>query len=145
MPRGGRRAGAPGQAYPNRKDLSVNKGPTAMGNYASGLPYGQGQATMDAQRAMPVSSPAPPQAAPGPDPLQTLLGGGGPAPGSLGEFGRTTDRPDEPITHGLPSGPGAGPEIIRGGQNNSAKVLMQQLASSPYASDDVHDLLNLLT
>jgi hypothetical protein len=73
------------------------------------------------------------------------MGGAGPAPGALGAFNRPTERPNEPITHGLPTGPGAGPEIMQPSPNNSAKMLLQQLANSPFASDDIKDLLNLLS
>jgi len=154
MPRGGRRSGTPGKAYPNRTDLSVNKGPVPNVPYGmgGGMGYGESKALSDAQAAVPVASPAAPGAsappmAPegpaGPPSLAALLGGPGPAPGELGGFGRPTDRPDTPITHGLPSGPGAGPEVLRT-QNTSARTLLQQLAASPYASDDIRDLLNLM-
>ena len=145
MPRGGRRSGAPGKAYGNRSDLSVNKGPVPNMPYpmSGSQGYGEQKAMMDSQAAVPVSSPQAPGPTQGPPGLAGLLGQGPTPPGSLGEFGRPTERPDTPITHGLPTGPGAGPEIL-GGQANSAKMLVQQLANSPYASDDLRDLLNLM-
>lgn len=38
--------------------------------------------------------------------------GAGPLPGSLGPLHAPTDRPGEPVTHGLPSGPGGGPQVL---------------------------------
>lgn len=38
----------------------------------------------------------------------------GPLPGELGDFLRATDRPNEPLTSGLASGPGPGPEALAG-------------------------------
>ena len=35
-----------------------------------------------------------------------------PGPGELGDPLRPTERPNEPITTGLPFGPGAGPEVL---------------------------------
>lgn len=37
---------------------------------------------------------------------------GGGAPVELGAFNRPTDRPGEPLTTGIASGPGAGPEAL---------------------------------
>lgn len=34
-------------------------------------------------------------------------------PGELGPLHAPTNRPGEPITHGLPTGPGAGPGILQ--------------------------------
>lgn len=92
MARGGRRAGAPGQSYSNRTDLNVVRAPTAPPNMAP-----------------PQSGPLPAQ------PTQTAAAPAGPPipqPGTLGSL-LPTQRPGEPITHGLPSGPGGGPEVLQ--------------------------------
>jgi hypothetical protein len=143
VPRGGRRAGAPGKAYPNRTDLSVNKGPVPNQPYpmSGSQGYGEQKAMMDSQRAMPVSSPA----APGPaGPPGMPVGQPGPAPGSWGAFNRPTERPNEPITHGLPNGPGGGPEVMTSPAVRPAMTLLQQMAAQPYASDELRTLLNIL-
>lgn len=89
--RGGRRRGAPGVAYPQRSDLQ--QGPRAQPiRVASGQPYGQRKAQEDAQRAIPLPDFTP--------------------AGAHGSPYRPTDRPDEPVTAGLPMGPGPGPEIL---------------------------------
>jgi hypothetical protein len=81
--RGGPRQGTPGQAYPNRSDL----------NGPGGLPYGQNQQLQQSAQTMAQAG----QATASPPPLP---------------FNRPTERPDEPVTHGLPSGPGGGPEVL---------------------------------
>lgn len=91
MARGGRRAGAPGRSYSNRSDLNVNRAPTGG---LSVPPTGAGVSS--AQPTQPFGAPTP---AP-------------PAPGSLGTFA-PSKYPNQPITHGLPSGPGAGPEALQ--------------------------------
>lgn len=89
MARGGRRQGASGASYSNRTDLNVNRAPTG------GL------------------TPVPPQAGPvAAQPTPTAAAPTGPQPGTLGTF-LPSQRPGEPITHGLPSGPGGGPEVMQ--------------------------------
>ena len=140
MPRGGRRSGKPGQAYPNRTDL--NKGPQPVGNFAGPqVPYGTGAELSRSQQAMPVAPPPAPGPAQGP--------GGpamppGPAPGSLGQFDGPTQRPNEPLTHGLPIGPGGGPEVMSNPASRPAMTLLQQLANQPYVSDEIRSLLSQL-
>lgn len=55
--------------------------------------------------AVPVAPPPPPPSVVSPPPP-----GGGGLP--LAPFDRPTDRPNEPLTHGLSTGQGAGPEIL---------------------------------
>lgn len=109
MPRGGERLGTPGTSYTNRSDLQAQPIRTATGQS-----YGAAKAQADAQRAMPLaqvptaSPPGGAQQGSGTDPAALH-----PAFGSL--YG-DTQRPDEPVTAGLPSGPGEGPSF--GGLND---------------------------
>lgn len=100
MPRGGRRQGQPGKNYPNRTDLAANRQPIQA---ASGQEYGQRKAQEDAQRAIPLPA-AQTQAQVQAEPY--------PLPGSFGAFDRPTEYPDEPVTAGISSGPGPGPEAL---------------------------------
>lgn len=116
MARGGKRQGQPGQAYGNRTDLNPPK-PAATA--FTGQPYGQGVQQAQAQQALPVGGtpvPPPQPGGAGPMPQSTPVGQmpqpTGPAPGSAGDFTRPTERPGEPVTHGLPTGPGGGPEVL---------------------------------
>lgn len=80
MPRGGKRQGTPGKAYPNRVDM--------------GIDYDMQSAATPAAGGM--RAPARPTVYPEDSPM--LLD--------------PTKRPDEPISAGLPSGPGPGPEAL---------------------------------
>lgn len=84
MPRGGKRQGTPGKAYANRTDMGQNYNPNSDATPAAGgIRAPREQAPM-----LPVY----------PEDTPMLLD--------------PTARPDEPITAGLPVGPGPGPEIM---------------------------------
>lgn len=74
--------------------------------YVSGLPYGEGQDFYDIQTSAPMG--APPAAS---KPRQSKPGATG-APSGLTPFGAPTERPDQPLTAGIDSGPGPGSEIL---------------------------------
>lgn len=103
MPRGGRRAGTPGRAYPQRTDmqqpakLPVKVGPSAV--------YGQGEQLRKAQEAVPMGGN--PTQAPPPQPAKPML-----MPGDLPPLTAPTDRPGEPLTAGMDSGPGQGSDVL---------------------------------
>jgi hypothetical protein len=74
-------------------------------------PYGEAKQQMDAQRLSPMGAADPlPNAA-------TVPAGGDAPPPTMPTFSGVpltdpSQRPDEPITHGVDIGPGAGPEIL---------------------------------
>lgn len=86
MPRGGSRQGTPGKGYSNRTDLQM-KPDMAQNSAATG-----GDAATGGPR------PAPPMSVPDDTP----------------NMSDPTNRPNEPVTAGLPSGPGPGPEALTG-------------------------------
>src|SRR5690242_6908610 len=88
-------------------------------NGPGGLPYGQNQQLQQSAQAMAQAGQV---AAP-------------PLP-----FNRPTERPDEPVTHGLPSGPGGGPEVLApaGGQDTILNTLRGALLR--YPSQDLAQL-----
>lgn len=113
-------AGLPGAPSANRTDLAVAT-PTR-------LPYGEAGALQAAQHQVPIAAAAPPPAAgvpPGPPPgvpggsnappdgLAAMLAAAQamPPPSGPGLSG-PTQRPNEPVTAGLASGPGPGPEAL---------------------------------
>lgn len=98
---GGTRVGTPGTPYPNRQDLT--QAPTAAPNQT----YGQAGQQMAAQRAVPLPA-APP--VPGPQPGAPGAAGPFPTPADTPNLTDPTNRPDEPLTHGMPFGPGPGPD-----------------------------------
>lgn len=157
MPRG--RAPSPNS---NRTDLNVPAPITTAPNQ----PYGQAAQQQVAQRAipmagaptMPANAPpagpggpqsSPPAAgAPGPDQLQAMtIAHNGPGDSLL--LDRPTERPNEPVTHGLPSGPGGGPETLTGVgaaaregavDQSTLKNLLTNMAAMPGATQAVQDL-----
>jgi len=83
MPRGGKREGTPGKAYANRTDLGTNY------DNAGSAAGGGIQAPADSA------------------PLQMPV-----YPDQIPSLSTPTQRPNEPISDGLMSGPGRGPEAL---------------------------------
>ena len=98
---GGARQGKPGQSYSNRSDLRAQKV-----QVATGQEYGKATEQRRAQQAVPMAgTPPPPSPAGG-----AQIPYAGPMAGEQGPLLRPTERPDEPVTAGVPFGPGpAGP------------------------------------
>lgn len=92
-PRGGPRQGVQGRQYEQRSDLRGNAQPVRV---APGQEYGKGAAQQRAQQVIPLPT-QPPQQRVTADEVPNLF-----AP---------TQRPNEPITAGLPFGPGPGPRM----------------------------------
>lgn len=129
-PRGGRRQLAQGATSGNRTDLNEHQAPMA----ATGQGYGVKGAQLEAQRQIPLPN-TPQQMAPQqPQMAQAPVG---PAPGSL-PFDHPTNRPNEPITAGMPFGPGGGPEML--GQAPSVAQQLSAMASMPNASSTLQDI-----
>ena len=76
--------------------------------------------------------------------------GNAPQPGSHGPIDRPTERPNEPVTHGLPVGPGGGPEALTGigamaregtlDQAGTLSNLLTNMAASPDATSAIRYL-----
>ena len=90
---------------PNRTDLTGDSRSQEPITVAPGQPYGEATAQRNAQREVPIgSTPMPtPNVAPTASPAQPQ-----PGPGEL-PFLEPTQRPNEPVTAGMASGPGPGP------------------------------------
>lgn len=103
---------------------------------AKGQAYGEAGKQLAAQSAVPMGA-SPMEAAPPP-----------PMPGQAGGFDRMTERPDEPLTTGMPFGAGAGPEALAapGGAAGSKDDLVQQLrlAVARYPNPNLIQLLLML-
>lgn len=136
--RGGKRTGTPGTAYSNRSDL------TQAATAAPGQEYGQAAAQLRAQQSLPLPKqgmPAASAAAP-PAPASPATPGG-PPPGSLGPLDAPTARPNEPITTGLSSGPGPGPEALGPGAptDPNPTVAMLKGILARYPNPDLQALI----
>jgi hypothetical protein len=135
-PRANKSAGTPlaGQRIPARE--------------APGQTYGERQQQQQDQRTIPMATP--PNAAPTPAPGAALSAPAPaprpptPGPGELPWTDAPTNRPDEPVTQGLPFGPGAGPEVMKG--PTAAPLISDQLAAmaaDPNANSAVTELANV--
>jgi hypothetical protein len=121
------------EKYPNRTDLR-NPAQKVAKMAAKGQAYGGKQ--LAAQSTVPMGA-SPMEAAPPP-----------PMPGQAGGFDRMTERPNEPITTGMPFGAGAGQEALAapGGAAGSKDDLIMQLrlATARYPNPNLIQLLLML-
>lgn len=106
MARGGKRQPDPAKAgqYANRSDMRT----TQPVQTTSGGVYGSVAEQEAQQAAQPLQNASGATAAMGAQEPSVY-------PGDLGAFDRPTDRPDEPVTQGIPIGAGAGPEALQPG------------------------------
>lgn len=131
--RGGPRQGQLGRAYPNRTDLTSAPAP--------GQPYGAVKAQADSMKVVPMANrpagaaPAPPPAA---APARTI------SPDETPTFGMPTSRPDEPLTAGLPFGPGRGPQGPAPNPANDDVSDRLRAIYDRYPTDELADLLDEL-
>jgi len=137
---------------PNRADLTR---PNAQ--QAPKQPYGEAAQQRAAQQALPMATPPAPASSPGAAPSPA----GGPSlppagpptplaiPGANGSISRPTERPNEPVTHGLPMGPGGGPEVLDGiggaarqgaVEQGTLQHLLMGMAQNPDATTAIKDL-----
>ena len=118
MPRakqGGARQGTPGKGYANRTDLSVNRDMSKNTAATGGMPAPSHGETM--------RPPEPPAKYASDSPNLT----------------DPTNRPGEPITAGLPSGPGPGPEALAGYDPRIAETQMMKQKWMPYLRNISND------
>ena len=152
MPRakkqGGPREGVPGEIYPNRSDLRDRLPVTTV----PGQQYGRAAEQRAAQQRIPMGTPplgvqSPPVAGGG----QAVQAGGQPggapppsgmAPGEL-KFLHPSERPNEPIQHGLPLGPGAGPEALLPAPvtaQSNLRDVFEAVANAPFAPPELKNI-----
>jgi len=107
---------------------------------ARGQTYGKRKEQMEAQRAVPMSR----------QPTELVQQPQAPRvrPGELGAFNRPTERPTEPITAGVPIGPGPGPAgagIPTMLNPNRAAIEELRAIYELYPNDDLADLISAFT
>lgn len=160
--RGGQRQGSPGTLYENRNDLASAE-PVAV-KTAPNQQYGQQTAQVAAQKEVPIAAPpgpalpAPvttPSASPAPGGAPPTAAGGvlHPTSAEPGELSWTgpSQRPQEPITAGMPQGPGPGTDVLTGigaianrrAPQDTATTLLATLAMQPTAGSQLRDLARL--
>lgn len=119
----------------NRTDLLTKAQPVRT---ATGGPYGEAKQLAQAQQAAPLPQPqAPP---PGLQAQAHQAAQATPPPSRM--IHAPSERPEEPLTTGLATGPGAGPEVLAGGGalgNQTLSVL--QGIYSKFPSDEMRALV----
>ena len=121
--------------YPNRSDLR-NPTTKVARAAAKGQAYGEAGKQLASQRVMPI--------APSPTTVTPQNAAPRVAPGQLGDFGRPTERPDEPVTAGMNFG--AGPNSMEAGvpfvpgRNPAIEELKAIYRMFP--NDDLADLID---
>ena len=142
--RGGMREGAMGQSYGNRTDLNASM-PIET---AKGQGYGVAAAQQAAQRAIPVAAQPVPGAAAAPAatqaPAAQSVSGNiqmpvvSKLPGEL-MWDHPTERADEPITHGVNVGPGAGSEAMLN-PNHAVEDFSRSILTGGHVSQTLLDV-----
>lgn len=126
-----RQPGSSGGAYANRSDLSQ---PVAV---PTGLPYGERQQLEQAQQGAPLPQTGPPPQGMDPAVLAAMQHDFQPV-----GLAAPSDRPYEPVTHGLASGPGGGPEVLPQPGPTTTDTL-RKLAMST-GDPDIQNMVNRL-
>ena len=139
MPRGGKRRGTPGTAYANRTDLSAAQAIKTV----PGQAYGAAQQQREAQKVLPVAGTPMNVAAPaaGGEVPAGAAAPAGPMPGEVPGLGMPSQRPDEPVTHGLPVGPGGGPEALGGALDANGIVIQLQALYSRFPNEQLRQMI----
>lgn len=124
MPRGGKRQGTPGKAYTNRTDMGMDYNMEAGSPAAGGI-----TAPRDAS------------------PMQLPV-----YPDQIPSLSTPTMRPNEPVTDGLQTGMGRGPEALTGYDPRRQETqqlkrwlpLLEPLANEPETPDTVKMLIRYI-
>jgi hypothetical protein len=133
--RGGMRPTAPQN---NPANISATGGAGQSGTqparYISGLPYGEGQQTMNQQLSAPMAGPN--KATATSNPVAAMMP-------PLTPLTAPTERPDEPITAGMDFGAGPGSEALNLPRERSlSEVLASMIDIDP--TGEVQDLYNFV-
>lgn len=125
---GGARQGTPGKAYANRTDLAQDMMPLPEAGTRTPASGGMGQSGEDMLKAA-QNAPRPIYA----DDFPNLKD--------------PTTRPSEPVTAGLPTGPGPGPSDQRRADAQAIKQwlpLLEPLTQDPSTPDSVRQFVNFI-
>lgn len=100
---------------PGALSRRTDGGPTQGAKYMSGGQYGEGKQLQELQKSAPMAASAKPSVS---APQGAMAQANMPP---IVPLTAMTQRPDEPVTAGLPIGPGPGPEIL-GNQRKTASL-----------------------
>lgn len=114
------------EQYPNRTDL---RNPMSKAKF-TGQGYGKATQQANAQAAVPTGPPPT-------DMIQPVA----PVPGQVTDLTGVSQRPDEPISAGMPFGAGPGPEIFGPSMRSAQPIPADALGGSrQYTIDQVRNL-----
>jgi hypothetical protein len=131
--RGGPRAGKAGSFYPNRSDARQPK--TA----AQGQEYGQRGAQERRLSQVPLANKASQLPAP-----QTERAPRDDLTGKIPGMATPSLRPNEPVTAGLPIGPGAGPEALAIASAKNQELSVYRAIYNNYPSEDFRRMIEFI-
>lgn len=138
--RGGPRQAAIGTHTPNRRDMQVPGAGISPSNLPKGQTYGN---RVRQARSLAVTPAAGGQSASptgsSNSPRQVLL-----APGDVPSLGDPTANPNEPVTAGLPIGPGPGPEALNIPIVDSPELGIAHALFLEYPNSDIRRLIAFL-
>jgi len=138
--RGGPRQGGVGGRFPNRSDLATPGPRITAGNVPTGQAYGQAAAQNRALQVQPTAG--------GASSTPAASGGGAPpaaiAPGSIPGLTDPTANPNEPVTAGLPVGPGVGPEALSIMRPDSPELAILHSLYLEYPNPDIRRFMAFL-
>lgn len=121
--RGGPRPATPGRLYPNRRDMAAQPARAPVEQE-----YGKAGQQLSSQSVQPVAG-APSTPLPGM------------APGQVPTLTDPSARPDEPVTAGIPSGPGPGPEALHSASFGPQELSVMRGIFLKYPNDDLRRLI----
>lgn len=109
-----------------------------VGNLPRGQTYGTGVQQQAALSAVPLSPSGPSGSPSGPSNRSVPAGL---QPGQIPSLSDPSARPDEPVTAGLPIGPGAGPDALGTIPQAPEEVSVLRLLLQKYKNEDIRRLL----
>lgn len=137
--RGGVRQGSIGGQYPNRRDLRTPGQHITPSNLPPSRQYGQGVSQAQSLSVTPTGAPSPAAS-----PSQPAPNYGPMTPGSIPGLSDPTANPDEPVTAGLPIGPGVGPEQLNVMTQDSPELAILHSLYLEYPNADIRRFMAYL-
>ena len=121
----------PGKLTPSRPDLK-----TQAAQAPAGQQYGQAGSQIASQKVQPIAGSATPGGVPAS--MGQLPGMG---PGEIPTLSDPSAFPDEPLTAGVPSGPGPGPEALNSASYGPKELSVMRALFLKFPNDDLRRLI----
>lgn len=113
---------------------------TQVAQAPKGAEYGEAEAALERQQLQPVAGAATPSSSPSPSqPSPAPMPGMG--PGEIPTLADPSAFPDEPLTAGLSSGAGPGPEALRSASFGPQELSTMRAIFLKYPNDDLRRLI----